>query len=274
MAEDSATMYRNEFLDGRGPDGQLFEDRPMLSNLRQNVIWADEAKFFFLPYLVHCHRFTQQHRIPHFTLMCSPTFLFHRCGLSRRCFPDTIWSAFFRAMDMCGLLDETIFLLVEKRFTVRQPIDGGTQQLYSMLWDVDLGPKAKKCLIPDPTLANSTWFDPNRGFDPNPDVKESEFVLTRRTLWLQDDLSNLGRKYAVVGQQVYTERLDLSKIPEDRRPNHDHPRDFCLLELEPIPQQADSSGSELDSSTAESAIGGFDLDSTQSGQLDSTLDLE
>ena len=44
-------------------------------------------------------------------------------------------------METCGILKEPIMLLVEKRFHIERPIQGGSQQLYSMLWDVDLIPE-------------------------------------------------------------------------------------------------------------------------------------
>ena len=40
---------------------------------------------------------------------------------------DTIHRAFFRALDMCLPKGENIMLLVEKRFHIDDPIDGGTQ---------------------------------------------------------------------------------------------------------------------------------------------------
>lgn len=64
--------------------------------------------------------------------------MFYRDRLHLRNFMDTIHQTFFSAMDMCIPKNEKIMLLVEKRFHIEDPIDGGTQQLYNMLWDVDL----------------------------------------------------------------------------------------------------------------------------------------
>lgn len=125
-----------------------FVENPTLNNLTKNEIWVDRAKFYFLPFLTNCYKFTKQHELPYFTLMCSPTFVFYRDRLHLRNFMDTIHQAFFRCMDMCLKKDEKIMLLVEKRFHVDNPIDGGSQQLYNMLWDYDLMPEATKCILP------------------------------------------------------------------------------------------------------------------------------
>lgn len=115
-----------------------FAEHPTLNNLTRPDIWLDRAKFYFLPFLVNCYKFTRQHELPHFAIPVSPTCMFYRDRLHLRNFMDTIHQTFFRAMDMCIPKGEKIMLLVEKRFHIDNPIDGGTQQLYNMLWDYDL----------------------------------------------------------------------------------------------------------------------------------------
>lgn len=62
-----------------------------------------------------------------FALMVSPTMMIYRDRLHLRNYLDTVHNVFFKAMDMCGILNEPIMLLVEKRFHILNPIDGGTQ---------------------------------------------------------------------------------------------------------------------------------------------------
>jgi hypothetical protein len=63
---------------------------------------------------------------------------------------ETIHDIFFKCMEMCIPKGEKIMLLVEKRFHIENPIDGGSQQLYNMLWDYDLSPMAKRVFLPPP----------------------------------------------------------------------------------------------------------------------------
>ena len=151
MAENQT--YYNEFFEGvpklSGDDlivwrkenerrKTTFAEKPSVRNLTRPDIWIDRAKFYFLPFLINCYKFTRQHKLPHFAIPVSPTCMFYRDRLHLRNFMDTIHQTFFRAMDMCIPKNEKIMLLVEKRFHIEDPIDGGTQQLYNMLWDADL----------------------------------------------------------------------------------------------------------------------------------------
>ena len=53
--------------------------------------------------------------------------MFYRDRLHLRNYMDSIHRVFFKALDMCGVLHEPIMLLVEKRFSISNPIDGGSQ---------------------------------------------------------------------------------------------------------------------------------------------------
>lgn len=133
--------YYNEFFEGlpKFSDADLntylaeeerkkktFAEDPKLCNLTRYDIWQDRAKFYFLPFLINCYKFTRQHELPHFTIPVSPTCMFYRDRLHLRNFMDTIHQTFFSAMDMCIPKGEEIMLLVEKRFHVTDPVDGGT----------------------------------------------------------------------------------------------------------------------------------------------------
>ena len=279
---------------------KTFVEKPMVKKLTKRDIWKERAKFYFLPFLINCYRFTRQHELPYFTLMCSPTFMFYRDRLHLRNFMDSIHQTFFAAMDMCIPKGERIMLLVEKRFHITDPVDGGTQQLYNMLWDYDLSALVKgerilnpgKVILPPPMSGksprlgivlnedsdNTRWDknDINPAFD-----KENGIDLCRRTCWLADDLLFLGKKYYLINQEEYPdlqteypEIIDLSKYPEEKRDIYAKTaRTFCFKVFEPkdIEDEDDeiiSSDSDLDD------FDGFDIDSTQIGLLDSTLDFE
>lgn len=268
--------------------------------------------------------------------MVSPTMMFYRDRLHLRHFPDSIHKVFFKALDMCGILHEPIMLLVEKRFHIERPVDGGSQQLYNMLWDVDIRPEAQKCIVP-PRISDEEMVERTTTYKPTswnpPPVKplyEEEWKeyrdnyfnpgmpnqggmwLSRGTLWLQDDLSFLCKKYVVndqyeqmevrntvvykpgqcslysldstksslvyglnrKGEHHATEVLDLSNIPEEKRELF-KPREFYFKVFEPKEYEPDdeliSSDSELDDFDEEDFA---ELDSTQRGLLDSTLDFE
>lgn len=240
----------------------------MLSNLTQGVMWKEKAQFYFLPYLINCYKFTRQNKLPHFALMCSPTFIFHRDRLVQRNFLDTIHNAFFKMMETCGILEEPIMLLVEKRFHIERPIQGGSQQLYNMLWDVDLRPVPQKCIIKNDET--SQWYDANPGMP-----MEGGLDLCRRTLWFIDDLSFLCKKYDLEDEEHYPEILDLSNIPEEKQGLY-KPREFYFKvfqpkDIPPYPPEVVSSESWLDGDSTETD---FDFDSTQSGLIDSTLDFD
>ena len=133
--------YYNEFFEGvpklTGEDLKIwleenrkkkktFKEFPCVKNLTTRDMWGNRAKFYFLPFLINCYNFTRQHNLPHFAIPCSPTFLFYRDRLHLRNFPGTIHNAFFECLDMCIPKGEWIMLLVEKRFHITKPIDGGT----------------------------------------------------------------------------------------------------------------------------------------------------
>lgn len=171
------------------------------------------------------------------------------------------------------------------------PIDGGTQQLYNMLWDYDLSPLAKSVLLPPPPMGGmmvgrmgvfgfggtSSTENPlgwDRG-DLNPDVPEEGVELKRTTCWLMDDLAFLCKKYNIYGQYHSKEIIDLSKYPEEKWPIYEKTaRDFYFKVFEPkdIPDDPDepvSSDSDLDSSDDD-----FDPISTETDLLDSTTDFK
>lgn len=229
---------------------------------------VDRAKFYFLPFLMNCYKFTRQHKLPHFAIPVSPTCMFYRDRLHLRNFLDTIHQYFFKAMEMCIPKGERIMLLVEKRFHITDPVDGGTQQLYNMLWDYDLSAIVQgkriynpiKVILPPGADSSSTtpdswtsrlaavstvydnpevswdWPDLNPGFD-----KESGIDLCRRTCWLADDLLFLGKRYYLIGQEEYPdlkdeypEIIDVSKYPEEKRALYAKTaRTFCFKIFEP-----------------------------------------
>ena len=220
---DENKIYYNEFFDGRDYPDQYglkpsFTEHPIMSNLSKRdmlgtsdakLSWEDRSKFYFLPFLTNCYKFTRQHRLPYFALMVSPTMMFYRDRLHLRNYLDSIHRVFFKALDMCGVLHEPIMLLVEKRFSISNPIDGGSQQLYNMLWDIDLKPEPTSCIIPNKSKSRTSYnppmieqlYDPNwkdyRNKYFNPDIPDGKIELTRGTLWLQDDLNFLCKKYTL-----------------------------------------------------------------------------
>lgn len=55
---DENKIYYNEFFDGKDANS-TFKERPLVSNLTKRDIWEDEAKFYFLPFLINCYKFTR-----------------------------------------------------------------------------------------------------------------------------------------------------------------------------------------------------------------------
>ena len=142
-----AEVYYNEFFEGhpnlpkeelkawieenRRRNRKTFVEYPSVKTLTVKDMvgekeWRDRAKFYFLPFLVNCYRFTRQHRLPHFAIPVSPTCMFYRDRLHLRNFMDTVHQTFFKALDLCIPKGEDIMLMVEKRFHVLNPVDGGT----------------------------------------------------------------------------------------------------------------------------------------------------
>ena len=328
MAKDNDNnkdIYYNEFFEGypklsqadlktwieenKRKSRKTFVEHPSVRNLTVRDIvgeleWRDRAKFYFLPFLVNCYRFTRQHRLPHFAIPVSPTCMFYRDRLHLRNFMDTVHQAFFRALEMCLPKGESIMLLVEKRFHVDDPIDGGTQQLYNMMWDVDLSAivddvrvyEPQKVILPKRTgnvssrlpvqedehivhQSDTYWNWP----DLNPGApKDTGVDLCRRTLWLMDDLHFLGKKYDLIGQEEYPEIqeeypeiIDLSKYPEEKWGIYRKTaRTFCFKvfapkDIEDEDQEIISSDSDLEPDDDD-----MELDSTELEMLDSTLDFE
>lgn len=303
--ENESDIYYNEFFEGvpklTGQDLKIwieenrrrkktFAEHPTVNNLTRRDIWNSRAKFYFLPFLMNCYKFTRQHKLPHFAIPVSPTCMFYRDRLHLRNFLDTVHQAFFGMMDVCIPKGERIMLLVEKRFHVEDPVDGGTQQLYNMLWDYDLSALVKgerilnpsKVILPpdrkarkSPRLGlvqddDSTRWDEN---DLNPTFDKKDGIdLCRRTCWLADDLLFLGKKYYLIGQEEYPEIIDVSKYPEEKKDAYAKTaRTFCFKVFEPKEQPDDeliSSDSDLDDLDSSD----FDFDSTLLGELDSTLD--
>ena len=255
-----------------------FAEHPTVNNLTRWDVWKDRAKFYFLPFLMNCYKFTRQHELPHFAIPVSPTCMFYRDRLHLRNFMDTVHQTFFEALDMCIPKNESIMLMVEKRFHVVDPIDGGTQQLYNMLWDYDMSAitkgnrieNPKKVLLP-PNGTSTTW----NLHDLNPDVPMSGIDLCRRTCWLQDDFLFLCKRYDFVEQKSFPEIVDLTNVSEEKWDIYKKTaREFHFAIFEPKDVSEDvevvSSESELDDLDSTD----MELDSTQMGLLDSTLDFE
>lgn len=346
-------IYYNEFFEGsKDRPEDTFDKRPMVSNLTKRDIfiqdgdsrlkWETQAKFYFLPFLINCYKFTRQHKLPRFAIPVSPTMMFYRDRLHMRNYLGTVWQVFFKALETCGVLKdgEEIMLLVEKRFHITDPIGGGSQQLYNMLWDVDLRPNPVKCYVPlkedgvaktdfvnhvertrriKPTSYNpppliplyeSEWTNfRNNMFNPN--MPSDGIWLARGTLWLQDDLLHLSKRFALIdeyyqyerdgednntevikvydpgacslytvdpdrkNEEHYTEILNLNDVPESKRDLY-KPREFYFKILKAIPfeeEEEDDDDDDIISSDSDLIDDFDDLDSSE-GLLDSTLDLE
>ena len=305
---DSEKMtYRNEFFEGHPnlpPEEmriwieenkrkkKIFVEYPTIKNLTRRDIWEDRAKFYFLPFLFNCYKFTRKNELPHFAIPVSPTCMFYRDRLHLRNFMDTIHRAFFRCLDMCIPKGEKIMLLVEKRFHIDNPVDGGTQQLYNMLWECDLRPLANKVILPPRTMDSTSSLTSRMGIplnghddlqltnwdrnDLNPDMPMDGLELCRRTLWLQDDLNFLCRRYDLVDEFVSTEIIDTEGMSEDRAKRWEKTaRQFHFKVFDPKPEEGgDDEYASSDSDLDDLDDDDFDFDSTGSGMLDSTLDFE
>ena len=276
-----------EWLEEQRRKKSTFVEYPCVKNLTRRDIWEDRAKFYFLPFLINCYQFTKKQKLPYFTLMCSPTFLFYRDRLHQRNFMETIHNTFFKCMEMCIPEDEKIMLLVEKRFHIDHPIDGGTQQLYNMLWDYDLSPMAKSVLLPPPQVGQTRLGVTNGDVpttlpigwdwdDLNPDVPEGGLELCRRTCWLQDDLFFLCQRYNLDGEYHSKEIIDLSKYPDEKQPIYEKTaRDFYFKVFDPKEKLDPDPDPDWDSSDTDlSDMDEFDPDSTDTRMLDSTTDFQ
>ena len=67
-----------------------FAERPCVNNLTRRDIWNDRAKFYFLPFMINCYKFTRQHKLPYFAIPVSPTCMFYRDRLHLRNWMDTV----------------------------------------------------------------------------------------------------------------------------------------------------------------------------------------
>ena len=274
---------------------KVFAEHPTVNNLTRVDIWRDRSKFYFLPFLINCYKFTRQHKLPHFAIPVSPTCMFYRDRLHLRNFMDTVHQTFFSTLEMCIPKGERIMLLVEKRFHVVDPIDGGTQQLYNMLWDYDLSAivKGQKICGPNDVLLppqnsqsagsrlagpqgvpewQSTYWNFN---DLNPAVPSEGLDLCRRTCWFMDDMNFLCKRYDFIEEKPFPEIVDLTRFPEEKWDIYKKTaREFHFAIFEPKYVDEDvevvSSNSELDDLDDDE----LDIDSTQMGLLDSTLDFE
>lgn len=310
MADEEKQIYYNEFFEGEPMlskedretwekevkrQKKTFAERPCVNNLTRRNIWEDRAKFYFLPFMINCYQFTRQHRLPYFAIPVSPTCMFYRDRLHLRNYMDTVHQAFFKCLDMCLKKGEKIMLLVEKRFHIEDPIDGGSQQLYNMLWDVDLSilkgderiynppkvilppegaqyPKPRMGVTDQESLPDTSW---GKG-ELNPDIPQFGGVdLCRRTLWFQDDLNFLCKKYYLMDEcKCFPEILDLEKYPEEKRDIYAKTaREFYFKIFEPK-EVEDDDDTEVISSDSDLDDDDFDIDSTDIGLLDSTLDFE
>lgn len=162
-----------------------------------------------------------------------------------------------------------------------------------MLWDVDLsvlkgedrthvppkvilppvGAQFPRLASPEGNSSSETSWDTDKL---NPDVPpEGGLDLCRRTLWFQDDLAFLCKKYYLMDECVfYPEIVDVSKYPDEKKDLYAKTaREFHFKIFEPKYSDSDeeivSSGSDLEDEDIDSD---FDFDSTQLGELDSTLD--
>ena len=50
----------------------------------------------------------------------------------------------------------------------------------------------------------------------NPDVPEHGIDLCRKTLWLEDDLEFLCKRYDFIEQKPFPEIVDLTNVPEEK----------------------------------------------------------
>ena len=106
---------------------------------------------------------------------------------------------------------------------------------------------------------------------------EGGLDLCRRTLWLQDDLHFLCRKYDLEDECHYPEILDLEKYPEEKRDIYAKTaREFYFKVFVPKPDDEDEEDDDelLSSDSDFLDDDDFDIDSTQMGLLDSTLNFE
>ena len=193
---------------------------------------------------------------------------------------------------MCLKKDERIMLLVEKRFHIDDPVDGGTQQLYNMLWDTDLSVLVGDTRVYNPSKVilpkrgsmrglrmgiaqedyPTRWDenDLNPGFD-----RENGVDLCRRTLWFQDDLDFLCKRYELLDECVCKpEILDLTKYPEEKQGLYAKTaREFYFKVFQP--KYVDDEDTEVVSSDSDlDDDDGFDSDDTELDMLDSTMDFE
>ena len=276
MATDKNGIYYNEFFEGKDPDSD-FTEHPLLANLTQRQVIDEKAKFYFLPFLINCYLFTRQHQLPKFAIPVSPTMMFYRDRLHNRGFLDSVFEIFFECMEMCGVLHEPIMLMVEKRFHIFKPIDGGTQQLYNMLWDVDLDPKINRCYLPSKMEARLPSRvkddDENNGWsDANQNIVESDLWLSRRTLWFIDDLKHLGKRFILDGECHYTEILDFTNVDESRAKKM-KPREFYFKTF--LPKKVEEEEEEAESTESDIELDMDEFDSTDSEMVaDPNLDFD
>lgn len=157
-----------------------------------------------------------------------------------------------------------------------------------MLWDVDLSVlngdtriyEPTKCILPPRSESRLPVKDekPGWGRDQlNPDFPETGLDLCRRTLWFQDDLNFLCKKYYLDDEcEFFPEILDLDKYPEAKRDIYAKTaREFYFKVF--TPKDTDEEDDDEDVASSESDFDeddGFDSDGTDVGMLDSTLDFE
>ena len=98
--------------------------------------------------------------------------------------------------------------------------------------------------------------------------------LCRRTLWFQDDLEFLCKRYYLESECVfYPEIGDVSNIPPEKHNIYSKTaREFYFKVFEPKERDEDDEVVSSDSDLDDLDSTDFDFDSTQLGELDSTLD--
>ena len=114
---------------------------------------------------------------------------------------------------------------------------------------------------------------------------EGGIYLCRRTLWFQDDLDFLCKRYTLMDEcKFYQEVIDTSKYPEDKQELYAKTaREFYFKIFEPkdigedvevVSSDSGLDSTAFDSTTFDSTDIDFDFDSTGHALLDSTLDFE
>ena len=133
-----------------------------------------------------------------------------------------------------------------------------------MLWDYDLSPDPEKVRIAAEKIQSL-----------NPDMPASgELDLCRRTLWFEDDLAFLLKRYKNLGQLEFPEIIDVSKYPEEKQEIYEKTaRQFVFQLFEPLEIIPDVEPPDEDEDDPPEDLD-FDPDDTELNDLDPTLDFD